>query len=41
MLSRLRIGLFQHALAHPEANGELESIEAKFRQQTLHGHDRQ
>jgi hypothetical protein len=27
----VRIGLFQHALAHPEANGErFESIEAKL-----------
>jgi hypothetical protein len=30
-MTRVRIGLFQHALAHPEANGErFESIEAKL-----------
>jgi hypothetical protein len=30
-MTRVRIGLFQHALAHPEANSErLESIEAKL-----------
>ena len=30
-MTRVRIGLFQHALAHPEANSErFESIEAKL-----------
>src|SRR4029077_16309043 len=30
-MTRVRIGLFQHALAHPEANGErFEGIEAKL-----------
>jgi hypothetical protein len=30
-MTRVRIGLFQHALAHPEANGKrFESIEAKL-----------
>ena len=30
-MTRVRIGLFQHALAHREANGErFESIEAKL-----------
>jgi hypothetical protein len=30
-MTRVRIGLFQHALAHPEADGErFESIEAKL-----------
>jgi len=30
-MTRVRIGLFQHALAHPEENGErFESIEAKL-----------
>jgi hypothetical protein len=30
-MTRVRIGLFQHAMAHPEANSErFESIEAKL-----------